>query len=168
MEGWKRASVSVKNWKCCKRQICENGCWGKFCQIIFIGIFITIIINPLCFQLLFTAEKEWSLLQKSWTASQDLKSWDKVKPSEQKGARQKVTKAVPAVGLLIHFSCPKLKITFSSSPAGLSLPQSTNNKQLSNKKVIFARRNHLEISMLWPTNVLPKGYPILTFPFFQE
>lgn len=171
MEGWESASASVKKTRnvTSKQKICEKGCWGKFCQTIFIGIFITIIINPLYFQhYLLLLGKTDDFFR---NPGLDPKIWNPETGSSHKKRTvpSNVTNVVPAVGLLIHFPCPKLKITFSSSHTGLSLPQSTNNKQLLSKKVIlYQKKSPLISSLLWSTNVLSKGHPILTFPFFQE
>lgn len=81
----------------------------------------------------------WERFQKSWTGSKDLKSWHRVKPSEQEGTKQ-CRKCSSSCGVVDSLLLSETKTTFSSSHTGLSLPQSTNNKQLSSKKLILYQK----------------------------
>lgn len=137
----------------------------------FVRLFLLVFLSPssLTHHAFSTTSYCWERLMTSSEIPDWIPRFEILRQGEAiRAGEYQAMSQIPAVGWLIRFSCPKLKTTFSSSPTGLSLPQSTNNKQQSSKKVIFTRRNHLEIHMPWSTNVLSKGYQILTFPFFQE
>lgn len=166
IEGREGASVSAKQNRnvASKQKICESGCWGKFCQTIFIGFFITIIIKPLCFQHYLSLLGKTDDFFRSPEADAKTSITETGSGHKSRSVSSSVTRAIPAVEVVIHFSHPRtndhLFFVTSWSFTATEHKQQATLKQESKPLPEEVTSKYLcsDQLMFWPREISPNAW----------